>query len=92
VLAQAQFRDPWQAQFDHEGNFYIADRGNHCIRRITPDNMVETVVGIPGTAGFKDGGKDEALFNYPRGVGVDKDGTVYIADQNNCRIRKLAIE
>jgi DNA-binding beta-propeller fold protein YncE len=54
--------------------------------------MVETVVGIPGVAGWKDGGKEDALFNQPYGVGVDKDGTVYIADYNNCRIRKLAIE
>jgi hypothetical protein len=92
TLDQAQFRHPHQAEFDSEGNFYIADRGNHCIRRITLDNMVETVVGIPGVAGWKDGGKEDALFNDPWGVGVDRDGTVYVTDYNNCRIRKLAIE
>jgi DNA-binding beta-propeller fold protein YncE len=91
-LAVAQFREPGQMFFDAEGNLYIADSGNHCIRKITTENMVETVVGIPGQAGWKDGGKDEALFNAPRGITVSSDGTVYIGDHNNARIRKLAIE
>jgi outer membrane protein assembly factor BamB len=54
--------------------------------------MVETVVGIPGTYGWKDGTKDEALFYTPRGITVGADGTVYVGDWNNARIRKLAIE
>jgi DNA-binding beta-propeller fold protein YncE len=91
-LAVAQFRYPCQIFFDPEGNLYIADEGNHCIRKITTENMVETVVGIPGQAGWKDGGKDEALFNGPRGIVVSSDGTVYVGDHNNARIRKLAIE
>jgi len=91
-LALAQFRNPQQIFFDPEGNLYIADTGNHCIRKITTDNMVETVVGIPGIAGWKDGGKDEALFNKPQGINVDKNGVVYVGDVGNSRIRKLAIE
>lgn len=91
-LSEALFYNPWQIFFDPEGYLYIADEGNHCIRRIRPDHIVETVVGTPGTAGMKDGGKDDAQFNSPRGVGVDKDGTVYVADYGNSRIRKLAIE
>jgi DNA-binding beta-propeller fold protein YncE len=92
-LSVAQFREPAQIFFDHEGNLYIADSGNHCIRKLnTATNMVETVVGIPGTTGWKDGGKDEALFNAPRGIAVSPDGTVYVGDHNNARIRKLAIE
>ncbi|MGI6520870.1 MAG: IPT/TIG domain-containing protein [Fermentimonas sp.] len=91
-LEVALFNAPWQIYFDPEGYLYIADGGNHCIRRISPQNIVETVVGMPGTSGWKDGGPDEALFNTPRGVGVDKEGTVYIADWGNNRVRKLAIE
>jgi DNA-binding beta-propeller fold protein YncE len=92
-LALSQFRDPSQIFFDSEGNLYIADSGNHCIRKLnTATNMVETVVGIPGVSGWKDGGKDEALFNAPRGITVSPDGTVYVGDHNNARIRKLAIE
>ncbi|GAB6012935.1 IPT/TIG domain-containing protein [Viscerimonas tarda] len=92
ALETAQFNTPWQLYFDPEGYLYVADAGNHCIRRITPDDMVETVVGIPGTSGMQDGGKEDALFNTPRGVAVGLDGTVYISDYNNCRIRKLKIE
>lgn len=91
-LDVALFRNPWQIYFDPEGYLYIADAGNHCIRRITPDNIVETVVGVPETKGWKDGGPEEALFNNPMGVGVDDDGNVYVADTDNNRIRKLAIE
>jgi DNA-binding beta-propeller fold protein YncE len=91
-LSVAQFRQPGQIFFDSEGNLYIADSGNHCIRKITTENMVETVVGIPDNPGWVDGGKDEAKFNTPRGIAVSTDGTVYVGDHNNARIRKLAIE
>ncbi len=91
-LDVALFNAPWQIYFDPEGYLYIADAGNHCIRRISPQNTVETIVGMPGTAGWKDGGPEEALFREPRGVGVDKEGTVYVADWGNNRVRKLAIE
>lgn len=90
-LGQARFNDPRMMVADFEGNAYIVDAKNHCIRRITPDNMVETVLGIPGVAGWKDGNKSEALFNFPSGIGVGKDGTVYVADELNFRIRKLSI-
>ena len=91
-LEEAQFRNPRKMYFDPDGVLYIADYDNHCIRRVTPDNMVETVVGVHGTSGYKDGNKDEALFNHPWGLGVSRDGTVYVADNDNRRIRKLAVE
>lgn len=92
-LAVAQFREPGQIFFDAEGNLYITDSGNHCIRKLnTETNMVETVVGVPGMKGWRDGGKDEALFDTPRGITVSVDGTIYVSDWNNARIRKLAIE
>lgn len=90
-LETAEFNNPHQIFSDHDGNIYVADRGNHCIRRITPDKMVETVLGMPGTAGWKDGGKEEALFNEPTGIGVAQDGSIYVADYGNSRVRKLSI-
>jgi DNA-binding beta-propeller fold protein YncE len=91
-LENALFNAPCQLYFDDDGTCYIADRGNHCIRKITPENMVETVVGVPKKAGFRDGNADEALFNQPFGIGVARDGTVYVADWGNLRVRKLTIE
>lgn len=86
-----QFRDPGQIMSDADGNIYVADAGNHCIRRITPQKLVETVLGVPGKKGFKDGGKEEALFNFPTGIGVGTDGSVYVGDLLNRRVRKLSI-
>jgi hypothetical protein len=91
-LAVSQFKNPRQIFFDPEGNLYVADQGNHCIRKITTEDMVETVVGIPGQAGWNNGGKEEALFNNPIGINVTKDGTIYVGDNGNARIRKLTIE
>ncbi|MDR2473226.1 MAG: IPT/TIG domain-containing protein [Tannerella sp.] len=88
----AQFNYPMQSQFDEDGNLYIVDRDNHCIRRLTTEGRVETVLGIPGSSGYKDGGKDDAKFNAPRGIAILPDGTIYICDTGNARIRKLAIE
>ncbi|MDR3268520.1 MAG: IPT/TIG domain protein, partial [Tannerella sp.] len=93
TLEVAQFNNPKQVFFDQDGNLYIADYNNHCIRRLnTVEGIVETVVGIPGQSGWKDGGKEEALFNNPNGIVVGNDGSVYVADFNNSRVRKLTIE
>lgn len=91
-MESAQFNLPRQLFFDPDGNLFIADFGNHCIRMVSPDNVVETIIGIPGVSGMKDGPSSEALFNNPWGLAVGIDGTVYISDYGNARIRKLTIE
>jgi streptogramin lyase len=91
-LAVAQFDRPRQIQFDKDGNLYVADNGNHCIRRISPDNIVETVLGIPGSAGRENGGKEDARFNQPWGLCVREDGNIYVGDYGNSLLRKLTIE
>ena len=90
-IESALFNCPMQIFSDPEGNIYVADRNNHCIRRITTDNMVETVLGMPGNPGFQDGSKDIALFRYPCGIAVTSDGSVYVADGGNNRVRKIAV-
>ena len=90
-LELAQFQSMGQIFCDPDGFIYVADRGNHCIRRITPENQVETVLGIPGTPGWKDGTRDEALFREPMGVAINSEGAVYIADNGNSRLRKLSV-
>ena len=90
-LEVAQFGSMGQIFCDADGFIYVADRGNHCIRRITPENQVETVLGMPGTPGWRDGTRDEALFREPMGVAINSEGTVYIADNGNSRLRKLSV-
>ena len=71
----------------------MGDSGNDCIRMInTKTMMVETVIGIPGQRGFKDGNRDEALFDQPHGLVVDSDDVVYVSDWGNNRLRRVAIE
>ncbi|MCW5634142.1 MAG: SMP-30/gluconolactonase/LRE family protein [Rubrivivax sp.] len=49
---QARFNGPWDLAVDSEGNVYVADSGNHTIRKITPAGVVSTVIGIAGREGF----------------------------------------
>ena len=87
----AQFHYPYDVAVDAEGNVYVADESNHLIRKITPEGLVSTLAG--STEGFRDGdGITEAQFNYPRGVAVDAEGNLYVADVDNHLIRKITPE
>ena len=95
-IETALFNCPMQIFTDKEGYIYVADRNNHCIRRITPKNengdyMVETVLGMPNTPGCVDGAKDVAKFRLPCGIAVDDEGSVYVADGGNNRVRKISV-
>lgn len=98
LLENARFMGPKQICFTGDGKLYIADTGNHCVRVIdttAPKEIatVNTAIGLPQSAGFKDGGPDLAKFYYPTGVAVNADGSiVYVADHRNKVIRKLSIE
>jgi uncharacterized repeat protein (TIGR02543 family) len=83
----AQFNNPEGVAVDSEGNVYVADDGNNCIRKITPGGVVTTLAG--STQGSADGIGTAAQFNSPWGVAVDSEGYVYVADYANHRIRKI---
>lgn len=89
VGAAASFNTPSGIALDAAGNLYIADTGNHVIRKLAPDGSVTTLAGS-GVAGFMDGQGAQAQFNGPVGVAVDTDGMVYVADTYNDRIRRIA--
>jgi DNA-binding beta-propeller fold protein YncE len=87
--AGASFSTPSGLARDGAGNLYVADTGNHRVRRVTPEGVVTTLAG-GGAAGFRDGTAAEAQFDAPVGVAVDKGGEVYVADTYNDRIRVIA--
>ena len=77
---------------DEEGNLYVADCMNHCIRKVTPGGVVSVYIGTPGVGGYKDGLRKNALLQAPDGVCFDTDGNMYVGDTHNYRIRKVVYE
>jgi hypothetical protein len=81
-----------QFVFDDNSNLIFADPSNNCIRQITPEGIVSTIIGKPTKAGYMDGNPDDAEFNFPNGMCIDREYNIYIADSKNNCIRKLVIE
>jgi serine/threonine-protein kinase len=84
----ACFREPEGVALDTSGNIYVADTGNHRIRKITPDGNVTTLAGS-GKIDCKDGPGKFACFYSPKGVAVSASGNIYVADTSNNRIRMI---
>lgn len=81
---------PTALELDPEGNLYIADTFNHVVRRLAVDGTITTVVGsgVEGNAG--DGGPaGEAKLDQPIGLALAEDGTIYVADRSNFRVRRV---
>lgn len=91
--SMAMFNDPMSICVAEAGSvLYVADRANHVIRKIRLENMAEasvsTVAGCPDK-GYEDGSGDAAKFNRPTGIAIGSDGTLYVADSGNGRIRSI---
>jgi sugar lactone lactonase YvrE len=84
----ARFNNPAGIAIDAAGYLYVADVSNHRIRRVAPDGTVTTVAGT-GEPGFADGPALSAKFAAPSALAVAGDGTVYVADYGNHRIRQI---
>jgi hypothetical protein len=84
----AELDGPGGITADAAGNLYVSDSTNHRIRKISSTGNVTTLAGT-GVAGFADGPGASAQFNEPRGIAVDGNGVVYVADELNNRIRKI---
>jgi len=89
---QALFHNPHGIAIDQEGNVYTADRWSHTIRKISLDGKVTTLAGVPEQSGDRDGDAQQALFNEPWGLCVDRLGNIYVADTRNNKIRKITKE
>ncbi|CAM5370454.1 Virginiamycin B lyase [Streptomyces alboniger] len=89
----AQLNGPREVAVDDAGNLYIADTGNHRVRKVTTDGKISTVAGI-GTSGYAgDGGlATAARLNNPFGVAVDGTGVLYVVDNTQPRIRKITTD
>jgi len=85
--AAARFYQPHAIAVDDEGTAWVGELGQR-IRSVTPEGVVTTVAGT-GKAGFADGPVAAASFYDPLGVALAPDGSIYVADRSNHRIRKV---
>jgi len=89
--AQATLNQPFHCSQDRQGNLYVADTFNHCIRKVDAKSGVITTVAGNGKLGYTgDGGPaTQATLNEPYGVLPDRDGHLFIVDRLNCVIRRV---
>ena len=93
-VSVAQFSIPWDVVIDSQGNLFITDSNNHRIRKIDISTGEVTTFAGTGTTGvnqggFLDGPGNTARFNNPKGIAIDANDNLYIADTGNNSIRKI---
>jgi len=98
----AEFRAPQDVAVSQTRDVYVADTGNHCIRKVSPTGTVTTIAGKCGFDGYHDGVGTAAMFSSPSGITVYYDYhsgnpnasdygdlVLFVADTNNHRIRRV---
>ncbi|MGE3481883.1 MAG: PKD domain-containing protein, partial [Gammaproteobacteria bacterium] len=90
AASSARLSSPFDAVTGPDGSLYIADSGSQRIRRVSPDGVITTIAGT-GAAGFSgdNGPATQAQLSGPAGIAHSPDGSLYVADTNNHRIRKI---
>ena len=87
----AQLHYPTDVKLDAQGNLYIADWGNHVVRKIAVDGVITTIAGTKELGYSGDGGPAvEAKLNRPSKLEVDPEGNLYIVDSGNRCVRKVS--
>jgi len=87
--ASASFNMPAGLALAPNGDLYIADSGNHVIRRLSASGTVSTLAGLAGSPGSADGNGVAARFNSPAGLVLDSSGRLLVADSGNHTIRRV---
>jgi sugar lactone lactonase YvrE len=87
----AQLNLPTAVAFDRNNNFYLADTGNHRIRKISTSTNIITTIAGNGTQAFSGdaGPANAAAIDSPAGLALDSTGNLYLADTHNHRIRRV---
>jgi sugar lactone lactonase YvrE len=90
LATSAELNHPMRMVVDSAGNLYIADAGNHRVRRVGTDKMITTVAGT-GDRGYNGDHQPatSAVLSAPSAVALDGSGNLYIAEVGNQRVRKV---
>ena len=92
IRLQARFNDPIDLVFDDSGKLYIAEQTGSAIRVMDVDGNVTLFAGSPGNKGYVDATGTDARFNDIRGLSIDKEGNLIVADKDNHVIRRVTPE
>jgi len=88
--AAADLNTPMGLAIDTEGNVFVADAGNDRVRRISPSGVIDTVAGtVKGSFSGDGAAATAARLRFPVSVAIAPSGSLYIADSDNNRIRKV---
>jgi sugar lactone lactonase YvrE len=87
----ARFNLPSGLAVDDSGNVYVADSGNHAIRRITPAGDVSTYAGGLSAPGYNDDRAPLARFTAPHDLAFDATGNLYVTDYGNSVVRRVSV-
>ncbi len=91
---QAEMNLPHEIRFDRQGNLFIADMNNHCVRRVDAKSQAIATIAGNGKPGYSgDGGSATgASLKQPHSIQLDTQGDLYICDIGNHVIRKLTMK
>lgn len=87
--AAARFFMPFGVAPTPEGDLVITDYGYGTVRRLSAAGQVTTIAGKPGVMGYRDGPAADAQFRSPAGVVVGRDGSIFVVDAVNGRVREI---
>ena len=87
----ARLSEPFMCAFDAQGNLYVAEATNHCIRRIDRHSGIITTIAGTGKSGYSGdtGPATQATLNQPYALDLDANGDIYIVDRLNAVMRKV---
>ena len=86
------FQEPVAVLAEPDGSILVAERANHRVLRIQPDGSASSVLGVRGVTGFNGDGlpAGQTALNSPAALARAPDGTLYVAEVGNRRVRRLA--
>lgn len=85
----ARFDVPMDVAVDANGNVFVADAFNYCIRKIDASGNVTLIAGTPGVSGYQDGAAATAMFELPVAIELENQGSLLVADANNRLVRRI---